>query len=814
MLRSYKLRLSDGTVLAVDHDGLSAWLVDGKAMVQVGNSGQWRPLREFLASERASAARAARQKRSPSREELPLIPPPPRKDPEDSATPDRPLPLIPPPPRRDPKSSAARDRPLPLVPPPPRRDATSSADPEPTPFESLPLIAPPQDEPVLAAPDPDELAEPHLFGDPSANDPLRDPVEPHLLGEPAGIQILADEPGAPRSIERSAVAPTGEPSVIRLKPLEEPLLVEEAPAASPALTPEDEAVGLPPEDEPPAVRVRDVRILTPAPEPSRASPRTLPRPSETTPRFEGSDTPRPATDPKGPPRVLVRAEDPMGSPRARGLADEPVRRAGGQVLADHPVSGAKPAPARLSPTPVERLPVIPLKPLDGDAQVPARAAARRRIEEPDARTPVVGLALRSGGLGETLLHSAAAFGTVLSRLFEPINRLERRSASLSLDEPEPWNDKGPAASFSSESVEDGGVQRHAALVGRNLRNTASAWIGRLPAVADRLTDWLARVGSGVRRLSDSLARLVTSGDRPILSIGRSAAPDQVLGKASNGPDPSFPAESLPDRFTPPDRWGPAVRSEDPGLERLVERSSAEPSKPPPGIDKLTVLRFAETVETEEPEHVYDGPEGGSFLPAVWLWTRRLVVSAGLVAGGLYAALHWEAWFPRTAEIGHAAFTEIDRHARSVAVTKEHEEVLQEISDQLPHLAPETIRLVLSSGPAGALDAPTVFDAATEAATRGLASLAYGEARELETIERELLDGLRPRDREHVREYDRARARGAVFDIETRFALVSYARGARALPAERLERLQSLLGKAVGAGLAPGTDSSPLAAPAR
>ena len=57
MLQTYKLRLSDGTVLGVDHDGLSTWLVDRSAMVQAAGSRQWQPLREFLAQERARPRR-------------------------------------------------------------------------------------------------------------------------------------------------------------------------------------------------------------------------------------------------------------------------------------------------------------------------------------------------------------------------------------------------------------------------------------------------------------------------------------------------------------------------------------------------------------------------------------------------------------------------------------------------------------------------------------------------------------------------------------------------------------------------------------
>ena len=61
MLRRYKLRLGDGTILVVDQDGLATWLIDSKATVQAGKSRNWVPLRKFLAQVRAVAARQARQ---------------------------------------------------------------------------------------------------------------------------------------------------------------------------------------------------------------------------------------------------------------------------------------------------------------------------------------------------------------------------------------------------------------------------------------------------------------------------------------------------------------------------------------------------------------------------------------------------------------------------------------------------------------------------------------------------------------------------------------------------------------------------------
>ncbi|HKN48446.1 MAG TPA: hypothetical protein VJ144_10800 [Candidatus Polarisedimenticolia bacterium] len=62
--------------------------------------------------------------------------------------------------------------------------------------------------------------------------------------------------------------------------------------------------------------------------------------------------------------------------------------------------------------------------------------------------------------------------------------------------------------------------------------------------------------------------------------------------------------------------------------------------------------------------------------------------------------------------------------------------------------------------------------------------------------------LRPADRGRLRDYERVRGLRATLPSEDRAALGVFARGTRALPPARRERLQALLGKAVAAGLAP------------
>ena len=129
--------------------------------------------------------------------------------------------------------------------------------------------------------------------------------------------------------------------------------------------------------------------------------------------------------------------------------------------------------------------------------------------------------------------------------------------------------------------------------------------------------------------------------------------------------------------------------------------------------------------------------------------------------------------------------------------------LGEVTVRLPHLSPETIQLVMSSNSWMEPDPPEVFSRAYTAAKRGAPALAPAEAAELKTLEAALLAGLRPAERQRVREYDRARLQRATLPSEDRDMVGLFARGATALPAPSRARLQALFGKAIAAGLSGG-----------
>jgi len=225
------------------------------------------------------------------------------------------------------------------------------------------------------------------------------------------------------------------------------------------------------------------------------------------------------------------------------------------------------------------------------------------------------------------------------------------------------------------------------------------------------------------------------------------------------------------------------------------RETHETLKAPAPLSDLKVLPLA---ELDEPEPAADVYEGESPIRTAWLWTKRVVVITALLSGGIYAALTRETWLPKAAEFSRIVFKEIDKQAGSGDETQRRERALQSAAEQLPHLAPDTIRLVLSRG---VLEPPEVFRLACDAADRGLSALPPGEGLELKALKQQMLETLAPGERQRAREYDRTRARRPTLPVEDREVLELFARGARALPPASRARLQQLSGRAIAAGLA-------------
>ncbi len=258
-----------------------------------------------------------------------------------------------------------------------------------------------------------------------------------------------------------------------------------------------------------------------------------------------------------------------------------------------------------------------------------------------------------------------------------------------------------------------------------------------------------------------------------------------------------------------------AQTQEPQPVSRVDRGSS--NVPPPSTAELPSLRLAETREEADGsgEDVYegDGWEDADPIDIGWLWVKRVMLSGALVAGGYAIAVNWDTLLPKAELLSRVLFEEIDRHARkprpAVAASlqeneaREQQEVLaalQAAVDQLPHLLPGTVQLVMGSTVLDVLEPPEVFRRAYDAAERGTGSLPRDEVQELRALRRALVGALRPAEREKLRDWDHARVTLATLPFEDRAVLEFYVRAFHALPPASRDRLRALTEKAIAATL--------------
>ncbi len=778
MHRRYKVRLGDGTVLLVDQAGLTTWRVDAKAMVQ-GAKGKWRPLKDVLAMQQAAAKHVTVH------------------DPSVSAAP----PLIPPPPR---EHKPSRDP----VPPPSRQESGASA--------ALPLIPPPP-----RAPKPPR-------GPAAASSDVM--AKAPTVSKRAGTKALKEEPrkpGAPLLSE--SIAPSEPPHLEAWA--DEPAIPSSE--SFPQPSPPDEEVGVVPsqplDDEAPPILdtfslVETPRVATSEPLDLRAlAEETL---SQVSPPVEVEEV---EAIPSAPIADEV-PEIPAPSPWHEPVEASPVpARPSLQALADDPAPRA--AYTRERPALDDGLPSIPLKPVETRDEEYADASTRPGVyeSEPD---DFVERRARGNDLEQQSVQAVKAFAEFLSRSAEQLGHVYRtlqpmvRGALARL--PEVLARTRDVLAALREAV----LKRRAARSSRSVPQKPPPSLDLTPEVpAQELGEWPALISSPSvpqePRPSLVVAPEVTAlAQEPTewrsQQTGRRAIADEEIPEIQVKPvrDYGAPRRAVRNLFrafgSGASAWALGLKGRVEGLVRRkppgtsVPRSEAaepsppywaprEPLKAPLSVSELPVIRLAKIDEPEEVEDLYEGATETVFH-AGWVWTKRVALLSALVAGGVLAVQTREAWFPKAAQLGGVAFTETGKYIEAREQEEHERRALQQATAQLPHLAPDTIRLVMSQSPTGVFDPPGVFQAACDAADRGLLALDPGEALELTALRNALLETLSPAEGERVREYEEVRARRLPFDFEDRTALELVARGARALPPDSRQRLQELFGKAIAAGL--------------
>jgi hypothetical protein len=242
----------------------------------------------------------------------------------------------------------------------------------------------------------------------------------------------------------------------------------------------------------------------------------------------------------------------------------------------------------------------------------------------------------------------------------------------------------------------------------------------------------------------------------------------------------------------------AVRAKANALRATGPATRPGPAAPPPSLASLPVVPLAAD-------------------PTASASRRRRVrvagVAAALVAVAVAAGIGISRWMDG-AEESRVSVPPFAPPPPPEATEPELPPEVAAVVQRLPHLAPDTVQVLIATSPFGNPDAPDVFRRARAAVKRGTATLPPEEAQELAVLERAVLVRLSPPERERVMAYDRLRAGRDLLPAEDARVLGLVARGARALPAEHRARLQALSGKAIAAALASSPPASPSAAASR
>ena len=271
------------------------------------------------------------------------------------------------------------------------------------------------------------------------------------------------------------------------------------------------------------------------------------------------------------------------------------------------------------------------------------------------------------------------------------------------------------------------------------------------------------------------------------------------------------------------RWSRPAAAPRPALAAPFGEMPHALAVPPPSLRDLPVIPLA---EMDEPTGDDDEGQGGwlanlreAFLqsrageiaPRLWVWCKRVTLTAALLLIAALLASHTSVWLPATTEVGIALFGQVDKIKERVApstLPPAAAAAMAAASEQLPHLRSETIELIMASSAHRALEPPQVFRLAGDAVERGRAALGPSSGAELDRLTEALTAELPRAERKRLGEYlERVRVRAATAPFEDQEAVWLMARAARRLPAEKLSRLQDLFARAAAAGLQP-TASAP------
>ena len=327
---------------------------------------------------------------------------------------------------------------------------------------------------------------------------------------------------------------------------------------------------------------------------------------------------------------------------------------GVQVLADDPVA-QRAGDTRESSTSDDPGPVIRFKPLEDD-EAPAYEIAGSGGDEDDAGEvdEEIDQEVRQDRLEGPLLHVLSALGSFLSVWLTRLDRLGRRWPSASAGARQRWRDAASSRGAPQDPPPSVGLPTTVQVL------AADPMALPLPNRGNRSAD----DGLPVIPLKPLDSDEPRPRAAPTLKTFRSVASGWVDGLKR-----SFT------RSTHPDRPQPSIPQKEPAPVRAASLPPRDPLTAPLPISELPVLRFADHTSRQEVVDIFEAEDSETFLPVAWLWTKRVVLMTGLVAGGVYASLNWETWFPKAADLGQRMFAEIDTLVRSRDQTERQQHAL-------------------------------------------------------------------------------------------------------------------------------------------
>jgi hypothetical protein len=329
-----------------------------------------------------------------------------------------------------------------------------------------------------------------------------------------------------------------------------------------------------------------------------------------------------------------------------------------------------------------------------------------------------------------------------------------------------------------------------------------AAVMRVVKMLDRAVVWVVK--SLAPLLRDAVARSMRSlqGLVPKVKglLARKAAPAET---------------SVPDAPTvAPAPWSapppPAPRSA-PAPAPSAPREPPPKAVPPPSMEKVKVIPFADGGGTapSRDEEVWDGEDAweepgpvSAMFAVVWLWVKRVTITAALIAAAAALYLNKEKWLPQSKSAAIVLGQQVDKLSEQMPRTIPPE-AIEAARAQVPYLRADTIELVMAKSTQGVLEPAELFRRAHLAAERARPSLPQQVAAEIDHHIGAVAAELEPDEGEALRAYLAALRRGTpTLAYQDKEAVWLMGRGVRRFPPERIARMQELFAQAVTMALQP------------